>query len=617
MRSAVGALRPRLFGTLAQGGPKMRFGIRALLAAAAWAVGAVVVCGQTTYYVNADCGNDGWTGLSDVCDAPDGPKLTIQAAIDAAASGDEVVLADGVYGGEGNRDNVIDGKALTVRSVSGDPELCVIDCMPDVPETISWAIEVLGVAEGQVEISGLTIANCYGEYNRSGITGRDSDLIVTDSVFRDNSGEYSGSDCAPDGPPPLQHRGNGSLQVRRCRFFDNDTNGDIYSYETPVVSIVECWIHWGVVSVRRASSVEFSDNFLENGDCSFRQCDVVRIHGNDFGPYSSVISEAQDAQIISCSFSGPGRGLDLRGDRAVVQGCQYDGGKVSAYVRRCGSDSGLGAAISVATANAVIANCTFISNTAEGNIWGGGSGGAVWIAQGSRALIANCTFFDNYAFNEWDASYGRGGAVYCDGTLQSYNSVFWENRAFLGSQIGAGSNATVELAYCDVQGGESDVYVAPNATLIWGDGMLDADPMFVDPDTMDLRLTHGSRCVDSGSNLNVPQDVADLDGDGDIDEPIPLDLDEQPRFVDDPRTIDTGINGNGYEEIIDMGAYELPPSPRCIADFNYDGRVNTLDVIAYLQAYNARDPAADLNLDGVVNIIDFLAFLNAYNDGCP
>lgn len=55
----------------------------------------------------------------------------------------------------------------------------------------------------------------------------------------------------------------------------------------------------------------------------------------------------------------------------------------------------------------------------------------------------------------------------------------------------------------------------------------------------------------------------------------------------------------------------------CPADFNGDGQVNTLDFLAFLNAFSAGDPAADFNGDGVINTLDFLAFLNAFNAGCP
>ena len=61
---------------------------------------------------------------------PDGtgdfPK--IQEAIAAAAPGDTILLVDGTFTGDGNRDLDYLGKAITVQSQSGDPESCVIDC---------------------------------------------------------------------------------------------------------------------------------------------------------------------------------------------------------------------------------------------------------------------------------------------------------------------------------------------------------------------------------------------------------------------------------------------------------------------------------------------------------
>ena len=48
----------------------------------------------------------------------------------------------------------------------------------------------------------------------------------------------------------------------------------------------------------------------------------------------------------------------------------------------------------------------------------------------------------------------------------------------------------------------------------------------------------------------------DLDADGNVTEPVPFDLDGNPRFRDDPATPDTG---HGVAPIVDMGAYEKAP----------------------------------------------------------
>ena len=82
--------------------------------------------------------------------------------------------------------------------------------------------------------------------------------------------------------------------------------------------------------------------------------------------------------------------------------------------------------------------------------------------------------------------------------------------------------------------------------------------------------------------------------------------------LDGRTVVGEGRNADGHREgwIAYLGAI-------CRADFNEDGTVNTLDLIAFLSAYNAADWVADFNFDGRINTRDFIAFLNAYNDGCP
>jgi hypothetical protein len=56
-----------------------------------------------------------------------GDQPTIQAAITASSPGDVIELTDGTFRGWGNRDIRYLGKAVTIRSQSGDAASCVID----------------------------------------------------------------------------------------------------------------------------------------------------------------------------------------------------------------------------------------------------------------------------------------------------------------------------------------------------------------------------------------------------------------------------------------------------------------------------------------------------------
>ncbi len=57
-----------------------------------------------------------------------GDYPTIQLAVDAVVDGDIIELTPGTFTGDGNRDVDYLGRAITIRSQSGDPAGCVIDC---------------------------------------------------------------------------------------------------------------------------------------------------------------------------------------------------------------------------------------------------------------------------------------------------------------------------------------------------------------------------------------------------------------------------------------------------------------------------------------------------------
>jgi len=113
-----------------------------------------------------------------------------------------------------------------------------------------------------------------------------------------------------------------------------------------------------------------------------------------------------------------------------------------------------------------------------------------------------------------------GGGIYCYNTSPTMeNSILWDNSASMGSEIVLLTNVNLHISFSDVKGGESEVYIGSGCTLDWGDGMIDADPLFLTGPSGPFYLSHTSTgqpsdspCVNSGSDLaeNVCFDIGDV-----------------------------------------------------------------------------------------------------------
>lgn len=84
---------------------------------------------------------------------------TIQAGIDAASDGDTVLVADGVYTGEGNRDLDFGGRDIILRSEHG-PGLTTIDCQGSADEP-HRAFYFHSKESPEAKVDGFTIRNGY------------------------------------------------------------------------------------------------------------------------------------------------------------------------------------------------------------------------------------------------------------------------------------------------------------------------------------------------------------------------------------------------------------------------------------------------------------------------
>ncbi len=156
------------------------------------------------------------------------------------------------------------------------------------------------------------------------------------------------------------------------------------------------------------------------------------------------------------------------------------------------------------------------------------------------ARLTNATFSSNETFEvgvtETVESLGSVLMNLANGEMT--NCIVWGNRG-LQQILSMSGPPTFTVTYCDIEG----IALPPL-------NVIDEDPLFVDPlgadlitGTLDddLRLLPDSPALNAGNDAALPPDSYDLDGDGNVTEALPIDLDGSAR-----------IAGSA----VDMGAYE-------------------------------------------------------------
>jgi hypothetical protein len=459
---------------------------------------------------------------------------TIGAALAAATAGDVVELADGVYQGPGNRDLDFHGKAITVRSQSGDPSACIIDCAggPVQPHRGFW------FHSGEDSLSvlrGVSIVGGYASDSGAGIlcgaispAGNASPLIEDCVVANHTAAQGAGLSVIAMGSAPL---------IRRCVFNANTGPGASWSHDANAPEIRDCVFSCNsgpgitLEGVWTASVFRLESCAVENngGDglrsaAAFARLSVsgCRIAENaGWGLYSAGTQDvvvSLDGTLFTANGLG---GIEARSDhwttiedcvvrdnlgdglsltfaqtisRTVVRGNAGHGVYFNASGARSEDperqpycdilecdlsfNGGCGVRVAGSISHATVAGCTVLGNGADG------IGLAATCAHGS------CYYgiYGNTVSGNAGSGLARDSSIPC----QMGQNVIAFNGA-LG--ISSASPAGLNLSCGDIYGNRAGDWVGPIADRLGVAGNFCANPLFCDvPDTL-YTLAANSPCL--------------------------------------------------------------------------------------------------------------------------
>jgi len=181
--------------------------------------------------------------------------------------------------------------------------------------------------------------------------------------------------------------------------------------------------------------------------------------------------------------------------------------------------------------NPVFINCIIDSNYTITPDWG--FGGAISNNVESNSIFINTQITNNVSDNCSGITVSGGAGSYCDPTF--VNCTICGNSENPGGTIRQGDHShvslintiirnpsqeeiifwegypekTVSLSYCNIDGGIDAINTNNSGNIIWGDGNIDEDPLFVGGDPFSYELTPQSPCIDAGTpdtiGLHLPE----------------------------------------------------------------------------------------------------------------
>jgi len=482
---------------------------------------------------------------------------TIQAGIDAAVNGDTVLVADGTYTGEGNKNLDFNGKAITVVSENG-PNSTIIDCEGEgrgfwfhTGEGENSVLSGFTVTNGQSNYGGgiacfnasPTITNCIITENDAKIVGAFDGLgggiycdasapIIRNSIISKNSAsQYGGGIAVENGSSPNitdstiienstsiggmgVYSRDGTLSLTNCTIQDNfssstaGSGGGIYGIDSDIV-MANCVISGHRVG--EGGGIHCSGGSLEISDSTISENEGTNIPNYGGGVSCSGADVNITGSTISHNTAGGGGGIYCFNSTIDISQCIITENRSTKYLS---NGYGGGGGIFCPNSTGSITNCLITRNTAA---FGGGIS-----SDGNAPNITNCTISQNTATGDSLGNNDSSGGIYIRNSSPSItNCIFWENSS--GEILVVSGSPTVK--YSTVQNG-------------WpGVGNISSDPEFVDLINDDYHLADYSSCIGTGTSGGAPA----------------FDIEGNPRPDPSGSNPDMGAYENG------RGTQDIPP----------------------------------------------------------
>lgn len=431
--------------------------IAKIVSVAAFAIAVAsshVAFAQTTYYVDASCGDDSWTGITDICEAPDGPKATIAGAIAVAVSGDTILVGDGEHAVPVDTGLRLDGRDLTIESVNG-PAMCTINCAQagraftlDAGETSNTHINGFTISNGDsiadggailcdgvsARISNCTISNC--EANNGGgvaiVNGghpvlRNVDFRSSVAISRGAAVFVRDSDVTLDTCTVL----NGSATQGGAVFAESFSQFTITNahFETCLASDTG-----GAILLRNGGQASISDATLNNNLASSGA--GLAVSNTDLTLQTSAFLAHQGTPLLVLGGSLVADGIECDNNRS--NGATFIG-VGSVLVQNSSFERNRNAGLHVDGCTDVTILTTRFDNNSPG----------LRVSR-TEATIADCQFFDNERGSLLEG--GLGGLY-----LVTFDScVFNGNRAGEGGALKVTNSNILRLVNCLLAGNQAD-----------------------------------------------------------------------------------------------------------------------------------------------------------------